>query len=87
MVQSLQKRKEVRKTVFTQGIRRPKKSERKRIRKVGDDGADKAASAAGRTAAEQIQEQLGFDKEDEGEKTLLSVLHRLTALCWGSKQG
>lgn len=55
-----------------QGIRRPKKSERKRIRKVGDDGTDKAASAAGRTAAEQIQEQLGFGKEDEGEEMIYS---------------
>ena len=55
-----------------QGIRRPKKSERKRIRKVGDAGGDGAARNGARTAAEQIQEQLGFGKEDEGGVPLIS---------------
>lgn len=67
-----------------QGIRRPKKSERKRIRKVGDAGGDGGARNGARTAAEQIQEQLGFGKEDEGggPPNPPSQRHRVLAARW-----
>lgn len=58
---------------WIQGIKRPKKSERKRIRKGTDvDRDDAEAGAGGRTAAEQIQEQLGFRNDGEGELIVLA---------------
>lgn len=48
-----------------QGIRRPRKAERKRIRKQSD-GGDAEADGKQRTALERVQEQLGFANEGEG---------------------
>ncbi len=48
-----------------QGIRRPRKAERKRIRKQTDDAAD-TSDGRHRTAAERVQEQLGFANDAEG---------------------
>lgn len=58
---------------YSQGIKRPKKSERKRIRKGTDaDRNDVEGGAPGRTAAEQIQEQLGFRNDGEGASLPIS---------------
>ena len=50
-----------------QGIRRPRKAERKRIRKQ-TDGGDAQADGKQRTALERVQEQLGFANEGEGAR-------------------
>ena len=48
-----------------QCIRRPRKAERKRIRKQSDGGGAEADGKQ-RTALERVQEQLGFANEGEG---------------------
>jgi hypothetical protein len=57
-----------------QGIRRPRKAERKRIRKQSD-GGEAEADGKQRTALERVQEQLGF--ANEGEGTLEVVVAQL----------
>lgn len=57
-----------------QGIRRPRKAERKRIRKQTED-AGAEADGKQRTALERVQEQLGFANEAEGAPPRLTQLN------------
>lgn len=63
-----------------QGIRRPRKAERKRIRKQTDDTAD-ASDGRHRTAAERVQEQLGFANDAEGRHLLCIIVTWFSSHC------